>query len=181
MPKEKCAKLIKTNKQFLSDIVNKKPYTPITIANIWNKNFSIFNKNKSEKTKIIQILKYNLNNESCFFYKNLKRNFSILEKIKEHDKISKEEFVHFIAHFQSGEINLSDFPQKYRKFLKEIKLLPGEPEEPDDCCGKDCVPCTIVFYHEKLDRRDELIANLFGKIYPDYNKEESSDVVKNNV
>jgi hypothetical protein len=180
MPKQKFVKLLKTTKIYLSNTINQNSQRPNIITNNINKKFSILNNNKS---KIINqnSSKYKIINESCFTLKFLKRNFCILEKIKEQDNISKEEFTKFVTNFQNGEINLSDFPLKYKKFIKEIKLLPKEPEEPDDCCGKDCVPCNIEFYHEKLDRREEMIDDLFKRLYPDNNKEEASEVAKSNA
>lgn len=182
MQKEKYAKLLKTAETFINNTINQNSQKPNLISNLINKKFSILNHNKQRKTKINSIM-YNSNPESYFIFKFSKKNFCNLEKITEQDNISKEDFTTFVTDFQNGEISLTEFPIKYKKFIKEIKLLPKEPEEPEDCCGKDCVPCNIEFYHEKLDRREEMISDLFYRIYPDNNnnKEEDSDVAKSNA
>lgn len=179
-PKKKYANLLIITKTIPCNLNRNISYGTNSNIKILNKSFSIFNKSKAINTKIITN-KYNLKNECSFTVKNIKRDFCILEKIRENDNISKEEFLLFVTNFQNGEINLGDVPLKYKKFLKEIKLLPREPEEPDDCCGKDCVPCKIEFYHEKLDRRDEMIDDLYKKIYPDNNSGKDSDIAESSA
>lgn len=177
LPKKKYANLLRTTKTIFSDIHRKISHGSDARLIISNKNFSILNKNFANNKNIITN-QYNIKNVCSFTMQNVKRNFSILEKISENDYINKEDFIVFLTNYQNGEIDLRDFPPQYKKFLKEIKLIPREPDEPDDCCGKDCVPCKIEFYHEKLDRRDEMIDDLYRKIYPDNSKEENDEVAK---
>ncbi len=108
--------------------------------------------------------------------KNSFKNFCILETIRDNDDIKLEDFIEFVTNFQRGDIELTDFPKKYKKYVKEIKLLPAEPDEPEDCCGKDCNPCVIEFYHEKIDKRSYMINNLYKKIYP-FNEKEQKNVI----
>jgi hypothetical protein len=180
LPKEKYTKLLRKTITIISDISKQNNLKNTLIFNNFKKNFSILNKNKKQNTTI-NSNKYKFAYNCSSLLKNFKRNFCILEKINEEDNISKEEFIAFVTDFKNGEISMSEFPIKYKKFIKEIKLLPREPEEPDECCGKDCVPCIIEFYHEKLDRRNEMVDDLYKKIYPDNDKEESSDVEKSHA
>lgn len=176
LKKEKYAKLFKKTKELVTNIVNQNKLNVIFKFNI-NKQYSTFYNNQlyyNKKNTNALVIK----NQKYLLSKTFQRNYSILEKIREKDEISKEDFKVFLTQYQNAEISLSDFPLRYKKFIREIKLMPKEPEEPDDCCGKDCVPCNIEFYHEKLDRRDEMIDDLFKKIYPDSDKENSSDFKK---
>ena len=50
--------------------------------------------------------------------------------------------------------------------MKFIKNIPTIPEEPDskECCGEGCNPCIFDSYDEKIEKRKDLIDELFEKI-----------------
>jgi len=56
----------------------------------------------------------------------------------------------------------------YAKFgLKRIKITgpsPLKPEEPTDCCGEGCEVCVMDTYQEKLEKYEEMMERLRGRI-----------------
>jgi len=90
-----------------------------------------------------------------------------IEKFTNEEKLSKEKFYELVQKFQIGNISLENFPVNCKQFIRLFYLLPKLPDDPDDCCMRDCTPCKIDFYYEMLERRDEMIEDLYKKIYFD--------------
>jgi len=169
LQKQKCVKTFQRLQFILDKTFEKNIENLISIKINISKKYSSRMINHSIKGLFSQTddLNIKLTQINYSFIYLSKKHFCILEKIQVKEYISLDEFSEFVTNFQKGEIQLSEFPKKYKKFLKEIKLLPGEPDEPEDCCGKDCSPCVIEFYHEKLDKRLDMINNVYRKIYPE--------------
>jgi len=165
--KEKYVFLNRTKKTIFKNTMKTKS-TLLEKTSFNNKSFQKINYNKKQIINNYTLLSIG-NKLDCSkiikFHYNYNKNFSEFDKFRDSEIISIEEFTMFISNFQNGELDIANFPKNYKKYLKEIKLLPSMPEEPEDCCGKECNPCTIEFYHEKIDRRSYMINDLYKKIY----------------
>lgn len=97
-------------------------------------------------------------------------NFSTSEKNKNNFDFTMKDLEEFLTSFQNGDIELADIPQFYKKFIKDIKLIPRVPEISEDCCGEGCNPCSLDLYNEKAQKRELTIKKLFEKMSDSMNK-----------
>jgi hypothetical protein len=98
-----------------------------------------------------------------------RKNFYAFDTYNNNNNIiefNENEFDVFLEKFQNGEIELSEIPNKLKKFIGLIKRIPSIPEKPDfnECCGEGCNPCIFDSYEEKLEKRKILIEQLLRDI-----------------